>query len=452
MANILIIEDDEVFSELLVMFMEDRNHQPQSAHTLTQARKRLEESTPDVILLDQELPDGFGLELLKEIVQSPDHPPVIMITGVSDNKLIMQVMRLGAHDYIRKPVDDIALETTLGNALKSHRLSRQISAIKNPEDYQVDVGQIIGKSPSILDICKTVGSVATSNAPILITGESGTGKEVVARALHYHSERSGLLLPINCSALSENLLESELFGHEKGSFTGAVAAKEGKFELTEGGTLFLDELGEMPASLQAKLLRVLQEGTFERVGGTQTLHSSARIIAATNRDLQDMIANGSFREDLLYRLNVVHIHIPPLRERMEDLPLLIEHLLTKINQKQHTKVEHLAEIAWQCLKSYSWPGNIRELENILTRAAILARSDTITLEQLALPADSAVEQQGKADNEGEPVQRLITLDQLDSEYIKEILDYTRWHKGKACEILNISRPALDRKIAKYELS
>jgi DNA-binding NtrC family response regulator len=452
MANVLIIEDDEVFSELLVMFMEDRQHQPITAYNLATARNLLDQAAPDVILLDQELPDGFGVDLLKEIVQNPDHPPVIMITGVSDNKLIMQVMRLGAQDYIRKPIDDIALDTTLTNALKSHRLTRQISAIKNTEDYQVDVGQIIGKSPSILDICKTVGSVAASNAPVLITGESGTGKEVVARALHYHSERPGLLLPINCSALSENLLESELFGHEKGSFTGAVATKQGKFELTDDGTLFLDELGEMPSSLQAKLLRVLQDGGFERVGGTRTLHSNSRIIAATNRDLPAMIADGDFREDLFYRLNVVHIHIPPLRERMEDLPMLIEHLLARVNQRQHTRVEHLAEEAWRCIKEYTWPGNIRELENILTRAAVLARSDTITLQELALPANRAAGSRMHDQDDKAGALRLITLDQLEAEHIQAVLEHTRWHKGKACEILNISRPALDRKIAKYELS
>ncbi|RLJ20498.1 sigma-54-dependent Fis family transcriptional regulator [bacterium endosymbiont of Escarpia laminata] len=450
MAKILIIEDDEVFSELLVMHMEDRNHEPQTAHTLEQARERLAESIPDAILLDQQLPDGFGIDMLKEIVAQPPYPPVIMITGVSDNKLVIQAMGLGAHDFIRKPVDEIELDTTLSNALKSHRLSRQVSAITHAEDYQVDIGQIIGTSPSILEICKTLGSVASSNAPVLITGESGTGKEVVARALHHHSGRTGLFLPINCSALVENLLESELFGHEKGSFTGAIARKEGKFEQAVDGTLFLDELGEMPASLQAKLLRVLQEGSFERVGGTQTQHSNARILAATNRDLKAMIGAGLFREDLFYRLNVVHIHLPPLRERMGDMPLLTEHLLGKINNKQHTAVKHLAENTWRRMKVYSWPGNIRELENILTRAAILARSDTITEDLLALPEEPGHEHPDSKE-EALPSLRLISLEVIEQEHIRAILEHTRWHKGKTCEILGISRPALDRKITKYAL-
>ncbi|HIP52799.1 MAG TPA: sigma-54-dependent Fis family transcriptional regulator [Chromatiales bacterium] len=451
MANILIIEDDEVFSELLVMHLEDRNHEPQTARTLKQARQLLAESIPDIILLDQQLPDGFGTDVLKEIVEHSPHPPVIMITGVSDNTLAIQAMGLGAHDFIRKPMDEVELDTTLANALKSHRLSRQVSAITHAEDYQVDIDQIVGKSPSILEICKTIGSVASSNAPVLITGESGTGKEIVARALHHHSGRTGLFLPINCSALAENLLESELFGHEKGSFTGAVARKAGKFEQAIDGTLFLDELGEMPASLQAKLLRVLQEGSFERVGGTQTLHSNTRILAATNRDLKAMVSTGRFREDLFYRLNVVHIHLPPLRERMEDMPLLTEHLLAKINVRQHTAVKHLAENAWRRMKEYQWPGNIRELENILTRAAVLARTDTITVDLLALPDESMNENLDNENTDDFPALGLISLDEIEQEHIREILEHTRWHKGRACEILGISRPALDRKITKYGL-
>ncbi|MCU7917058.1 MAG: sigma-54 dependent transcriptional regulator [Candidatus Thiodiazotropha sp. (ex Epidulcina cf. delphinae)] len=451
MANVLIIEDDEVFSELLVMHLEDRNHVPHTASTLKQARQLLAESIPDAILLDQQLPDGFGTDILKEIADHSPHPPVIMITGVSDNTLAIQAMGLGAHDFIRKPMDELGLDTTLSNALKSHRLSRQVSAITNTQDYQVDIGQIVGRSPSILEICKTIGSVASRNAPVLITGKSGTGKEVVARALHNHSGRTGLFLPINCSALAENLLESELFGHEKGSFTGAIVRKEGKFEQTADGTLFLDELGEMSASLQAKLLRVIQDGSFERVGGTQTMRSNARILAATNRDLKIMVGAGHFREDLFYRLNVVHIHLPSLRERMEDLPLLTEYLLSKINALQHTAVKHIAETAWRRMKEYQWPGNIRELENILTRAAVLARSDTITADLLALP--DSIETKGFETNkiiDGIPPQ-LLSLDELENEHIKKILEYTHWHKGKACEILGISRPALDRKITKYEL-
>lgn len=450
MAKILIIEDDEVFSELLSMFLEDREHEPQVANNLALARALLAQDTPDAILLDHQLPDGLGIDFLKEIMEDRQHPPVIMITGISDNALAIKAMGIGAHDFIRKPMEELELETSLNNALKSYRLSRQVRAITSDADYQVDISQIVGKSPEILNICKTIGMVAASNATVLITGESGTGKEVVAQAIHHHSERSGLFLPVNCSALAENLLESELFGHEKGSFTGAVAHKEGKFELADEGTLFLDELGEMPASLQAKLLRVLQEGTFERVGGTQTLRTECRIIAATNRDLKAMVADGSFREDLFYRLNVVHIHIPPLRERMQDLPLLIEHLLAKINMRQHTAIKNITESALHRMKSYAWPGNIRELENTLTRAAVLARDDSIGLELLSFPelSKEGDEQQSKQDD---GAVRLVSLQQLEQEHIEAILLHVHWHKGKACKLLGISRPALDRKIQKYAL-
>jgi DNA-binding NtrC family response regulator len=451
MANILIIEDNEAFSELLFMHLEDINHSPQAAYSIEQARQLLRENMPDAVLLDQQLPDGFGIDLLKEIVASPPYPPVIMITGVTDNMLAIQAMGLGAYDFIRKPMDEIELDITLSNALKSYRLSRQVSAITDTDDYKVDIGQIIGQSPAILDICKTIGSIASKNAPVLITGESGTGKEVVARALHYHSSRTGLFLPINCSALAENLLESELFGHEKGSFTGANTRKEGKFELAVDGTLFLDELGEMPPSLQAKLLRVLQDGSFARVGGSQTIQSNARILAATNRDLKAMVKAGKFREDLYYRLNVIHIHLPPLRERPQDISILTEHLLGKINTKQHTAIKKITEKAWRNITSYHWPGNVRELENALTRAAILARTDSITPDLMALPKEPESENNTAQQAETKSSLRLISLDLLEKEHIQKILEHTRWHKGKACEILEISRPALDRKIIKYEL-
>jgi len=454
MSNILIIEDDEVFGELLVMHLEDAGHTPLIARTLDQGREIFEGNMPDAILLDQQLPDGFGLELLTEVISQPHAPPIIMITGVSDNTLAIDAMGQGAYDFIRKPLDKVELDATLTNALRNHRLSRQVSAITEFDDYRVRLDQIVGSSPAILAVCKMIGAVAARNAPVLITGESGTGKEVVSRAIHHHSGRPGLFLPINCSALAENLLESELFGHEKGSFTGAVVRKEGKFELADEGTLFLDELGEMPLPLQAKLLRVLQEGNFERVGGTQIIHSDARIIAATNRDLPEMIRQGRFREDLYYRLNVLHIDLPPLRERQEDLPELTKHLLSKINARQHTSVRNIAEAAWRRLKEYPWPGNVRELENVLTRAAVLTRGETLTPELLALP--SSAEQ--NANSSGDELDtsantpRLISLEELEREHINVILKHVRWHKGKACDILGISRPALDRKIEKYELT
>jgi DNA-binding NtrC family response regulator len=452
MPQILIIEDDEVFGEILVMHLEDQGHEVLLARSLAQAKDLLCTDAPSAILLDQQLPDGYGLDLLREIVGDASAPPVVMITGVSDNTLAIEAMAEGAFDFIRKPMDKVELDTTLANALRTHRLSRQISAITDSADYRVDVNQIVGSSPAILQVCKTIGAVAARNAPVLITGETGTGKEVIARAIHHHSGRKGLFLPINCSALTATLLESELFGHEKGSFTGAVVRKEGKIELADEGTLFLDELGEMPAALQAKLLRVLQEGSFERVGGTQSLHADARIIAATHRDLKTMVAEGDFREDIYYRLNVVHIHLPPLRERLEDLPLLVEHLLGRINAKQHTAVKQVTERAWNRIRQYRWPGNIRELDNVLTRAVVLARTDTITPELLSLPEETTASPPARAPLTGHAAPlRLITLEELEREHISAILEHLKWHKGKACKILGISRPSLERRIERYGL-
>lgn len=451
MADILIVEDDPVFGEVLQMHLEDGGHHPRLLNTVREAHDYLEQSTPDAVLLDHQLPDGYGLDLLREISARTAAPPVIMITGVSDNTLAIKAMQLGAFDFIRKPMDEIELDVTLANALNRHRLTRQVSAILENEGGLVDVDQIVGESPQILDVCKTIGAVATHSAPVLITGESGTGKEVIARAIHHHSERSGPFLAVNCSALAEGVLESELFGHEKGSFTGASHRREGRFELASGGTLFLDELGDIPLPLQAKLLRVLQEGTFERVGGSRTLRSDARVVAATHRDLRTLIAEGRFREDLFYRLNVIHMNLPPLRERMQDLPALTEHMLKKINQRQHTAIRHVADASWRKMKEYAWPGNVRELENLLTRAALLARSDTISPDLIALSPESPDRIQ--IDPQGEKATpQLKSLDQLESEHVAAILAHVKWHKGRACEILGISRPALERKINKYGLS
>ncbi|MGA7982881.1 MAG: sigma-54 dependent transcriptional regulator [Chromatiaceae bacterium] len=452
MADILIVEDDRVFSELLAMHLEDVGHKARIAGGVQQARQLLGQQPADAVLLDQQLPDGLGIDLLHEIAAEPDRPPVIVITGVSDNTLAIEAMRQGAYDFIRKPMDELELDTTLANALRTHRLTRKVSATMDPGDHRAEVHEIVGSSPGILDVCKTVGAVAARAAPVLITGESGTGKELVARAIHHHSGRSGRFLPINCAALAENLLESELFGHERGSFTGAVARKDGKFELASDGTLFLDELGEMPYALQAKLLRVLQDGTFARVGGVELLRSDARIIAATNGDPQEMVRQGRLREDLFYRLNVVQIHLPPLRARMQDLPTLTEHLLRKVNAKQHTSIRHVAREAWQRLKDYPWRGNIRELENVLTRAAVLARGETLTPDLLALPLNPEADKPPEHASEQVPTLRLISLEELEREHIRAILAHVRWHKGKACEILRISRPALDRKIDKYHLA
>jgi two-component system response regulator AtoC len=453
MAKILIVEDDRSLAELLCMHLEDRGYEVDWAGTMEAGCKLFREDNFDAVLLDYQLPDGNGIDWLKQFKDRGREAPVIMITGISDTSVAIESIKLGAYDFIRKPMDETELDTTLGNALAAYRLSRKVETITASDRYRVSIDNIVGQSRAIIEVCKTIGKVAPTDATVLITGETGTGKEVVARAIHHHSARPGLFLPINCSALVETLLESELFGHEKGSFTGAIERKQGRFEVANDGTLFLDEIGEMSPSLQAKLLRVLQEHRFERVGGTQSIQTSARVIAATNRDLARMVEGKAFRDDLYYRLNVVTLHLPPLRERLDDLPLLIEYLLHKINRDLHKAVARIAPDAWKALKGYPWPGNIRELENVLTRAVVLARSELLTADLLGISLDQTIEKmQPAAMDEGtdsEP--ELITLDQIEERHVRAILAYTRWHKGRACEILGISRPALERKIIKYNI-
>ena len=449
MTSILIVEDDDTLREVLLMQVEDLNHQPHAVATVTAARKQLENDCPDLILLDHQLPDGTGLELLREINAQPCMPPVIMITGAQDTALAILAMKEGAYDFIRKPMDVVELSTAIGSALGGNRGGLRVADERSlpPSSNTPD---LIGDSPSITTIAKAIGKVAATNATVLITGESGTGKEVVARAIHYHSGRDGEFIPINCSAIVESLLESELFGHEKGSFTGAVARKSGKFEAAADGTLFLDEIGEMAQGLQAKLLRVLQERSFVRVGGNQPIASSARIIAATNRDLAAMVEDKTFRADLYFRLNVITLDLPPLRQRMQDMPALVDHLLARIHGQVHKRVTHIAKDAWAMLKDYRWPGNIRELENVLTRAVILAPAETLTRDLFGLvPLAEPSPEGGPSAPPSDP--ELVTLEELEHRQVKAILNHTHWNKGKACEILGITRPTLDRKITKYGL-
>lgn len=313
---------------------------------------------------------------------------------------------------------------------------------------------MIGRSDAMLQVSKEIALCAGSGATVLISGESGTGKEVVARLIHAHSGRKGPFVAVNCAAIVDTLLESELFGHEKGAFTGATSRKPGKFELAQDGTLFLDEIGELAPPLQAKLLRALQEQVFERVGGTQQISTNARILSATNRDLLAAAASGRFREDLAYRLKVINISLPPLRERLEDIPLLTQALIEKIAQRIHKPPLQPTVEAIAALQSHDWPGNVRELENVLTQALVQARNGVLTPDLLPMKSSVAVGQSTSV----QPVSAVTmatvfrTLDQVEAEHIQQVLNHTGGHKGKSCDILGISRPALDRKIKKYTLT
>lgn len=442
-CHLLIVEDDAALNLALTLHFEEQGFQVTGAHRVAEALAALATRPPDAALLDQQLPDGTGLELLGQLLAREPGLPVIMMTGVRDLDLAIRAIQQGAYDFVHKPVQTQELELTLARALQHRQLVRKASALG--DDWMPAAsGEMIGQSRALLAVSKEIALVARSEARVLITGESGAGKEMVARAIHHHSGRSGPFLAVNCAALVDTLLESELFGHEKGAFTGAVARKPGQFELADAGTLFLDEVGELAPGLQAKLLRVLQEGVFERVGGTQPLTSRARVIAATHRDLPADIQAGRFREDLFYRLNTYAIHVPPLRERCEDIPLLAAGLMERIARSLQRPPLKLTEIALARLGQHDWPGNVRELVNVLTQALVRARYPVLTPDLLALsdrPAAPATATEGP----------LLSLDEVEALHVQRVLTATGGHKGHACDILRISRPALDRKIQKYHL-
>ena len=338
---------------------------------------------PDLVLMDVRMGGISGLETLRLIRENDAKLPIIMMTAFGTTQTAIEAMKLGAYDYLLKPFDVPKLKQIVNDALKAARDMKQVVACEpllESEDY--DMG-IVGRSQSMQEVFKTIGQLAGSDATALITGESGTGKELVARAIYHNSQRnSKSYLPINCAAIPENLLESELFGHEKGSFTGATSQRVGKFEQCHQGTLFLDEIGDMTLATQAKILRVLQNGTIERVGGNKSINVDVRIIAATNKRLEEAVSANEFREDLFYRLNVVRVSLPSLRERSEDIPLLIDYFLKVIAESEGNKVKSILETAQTALLNYSWPGNVRELENVMRRTIVMAKGDAIRLDDL----------------------------------------------------------------------
>ena len=448
--RLLIIEDDDSLNQILQLHFEEQGFMVEGVNRCDQGLDKIKQAAYDLLLLDQQLPDGNGIDLLQKIKDESLDQTVIMMTGQHDLELAIEAIKLGAADFIHKPIKISELQHVVDRVLENQRLSRAVKALK-PDDQEPKAHQeLIGRGEAMLQVSKEIALSAGSNATVMITGESGTGKEVVARLIHNHSGVTGPFVAINCAAIVDTLLESELFGHEKGAFTGATERKQGKFELAQDGTLFMDEIGELAAPLQAKLLRVLQEQTLERVGGSQQIKTNARIIAATNRDLFKEAAEGRFREDLAYRLKVVSIHLPPLRERLEDIPLLADALISRIARKIHKPAAQLTDATLAALKRYQWPGNVRELENLLTQALVHARGNVLTPDLLLFrqPVNSTQESANTTPNSS-LVER--TLDQVEAEHIQRVLDYTHGHKGKSCDILAISRPALDRKIKKYDL-
>ncbi|NQU04640.1 MAG: sigma-54-dependent Fis family transcriptional regulator, partial [Calditrichaeota bacterium] len=439
MAEILIVDDDTSIRRTLEIYLKSHGHSIHTAESVATARETWQQYKPDLIILDLMLPDGNGINLLSEASENDFGGIVIMITGHQDLDKTMAAMRVGAFDYVHKPINVDELEVSINRAL-SLQLERERFGLIADLAAERRPGKIVGRSSATVELHKQIGQASRGRANVLIRGESGTGKELVARAIHNNITPNEPLITVNCSAIVLTLLESELFGHEKGAFTDAKETKIGKFELAGEGTVFLDEIGDMDVALQAKILRVIQEKEFQRVGGSTNLKFNARIIAATNRDLESMIKDGSFRDDLYYRLRVIEIYIKPLRERKEDIPDLVDHLLARINNELRRNVNKVSTETMDSLVAYDWRGNVRELENLLMSGVMRSTSDTLQLEiphNLIQTIDSKPAQ-SETLTTGNSWER--TLADVEKEHISSVLIAVKGHLGRACEVLCITRP------------
>jgi two-component system response regulator AtoC len=455
MAKILIVDHDPSVREAVDIYLTEKGYKVFTAETGTDGLNTFVEIAPDVIILEINLPDIHGFTILEDLREDDENVKVIMITANHDMDTTINAMKAGAFDYFRKPIHMDELVLAIQKALKVRDTDKRIDDLlmKSPQHFKA--GDIIGTSREMSEIFKTIGTVSQSKTTVLIQGESGTGKELVAKVIHRITSPNEPYIGVNCSAIVETLLESEMFGHEKGSFTGAISRKLGKFELARSGTVFLDEISEMSLNLQAKLLRVLQEMEFERVGGKDRVRVNARIIAATNKDLKGLVDEGKFRDDLFYRLNVVYIRIPPLRERREDIAPLIDYLLTKINLELNKHILGVSDDVMGFFLKYNWPGNVRELENLLLSAVVGARGQILVKEDfqeiLGVLQGQRLEE-GDHDHVSE-TGAWVSLDEVEERYIRKVIKESgRRTKGEICEILGISRPTFERKLEKYGIA
>ena len=426
MATILIIDDEPAILESLGIFLRKMNHTVYQAATGNQGLKQFEQQHPDIVILDIHLPDLNGLEILRRIQQHEWLAKVIMITAYQDMETTIQAMKDGAYDYIHKPLEIEEIENAVDQAFQVLEMERQL--VPTDEASHMSVPEVlIGKSKPMLEIFKKIGLVCRNQAPVLIQGETGTGKELIARMIHFNgSQRHEPFVVMDCSASVETQIESEVFGHQKGAFTGAHQARKGKIEQAGAGTLFLDEIGELPLTVQGKFLGFLQRREYMRVGGNQPLQSQCRIVAATNRNLADMVTQGDFRQDLYYRLRVVSIQVPPLRDRLSDIHVLVDHFVHKINRELGTDVTTLQEGTLNYLRHYSWPGNIRELENTLSEALAQARGQVLLLEDVKHVMAGRKELQVS----GTSASKVLTKEQ-----IEQALQETDWNRSEAARIL-----------------
>jgi DNA-binding NtrC family response regulator len=444
--RIMVIEDEEGMREFLKILLGKERYQVSAFEQGKDAIERFKEETYHVVISDIKMPGMDGIEVLTEIKRIDPSVPVILMTGHASMETAIDAVNKGAFAYLLKQARNDEIKQLVKKALEMRSLKRENRFLKQELKKSHSDRPIIGKSDKIRRVFELVDKVAATDSTILIFGESGTGKELVAREIHYRSSRSdGQFVSINCGALPETLLESELFGHVRGSFTGAVRDKEGLFSVAKGGTFFLDEVGETSPAIQVKLLRVLQEKEIIPVGGVKPIKVDVRLIAATNADLEKDVEGGKFRADLYYRLNVIPIHVPPLRERKDDIPLLVDHFLKIYCDSSDTEPKRLSPEAFEILMRYHWPGNVRELENALERAAILQEGDLLS------PADLPDRIRGVSTDRHNSVVSAtnMSLEDLEKEYLLKVLDDTGWHKKKAAAILGINASTLYRKLQRY---
>jgi DNA-binding NtrC family response regulator len=444
---ILVVDDDPGVRESFRLILEDHYDVvdvPDGPSALDVVRT----SPMDLVLLDIRLPGMDGIEVLERIKAIDDRAEVILVTAVKTVRTAVAAMKLGAFDYLTKPFEEDELLSLASRALERRTLEREVALLRSELARTHDLDEIVGEHPVMERLHGLIAQVARTSTTVLITGESGTGKELVARAIHRHgNRREGPFVAVNPAAIVESLIESELFGHERGAFTGAYQRKLGKFELAQSGTLFLDEIGTLRADLQAKLLRVLQEREIERVGGTRSIKIDVRVIAATNTNLKDAVSRGTFREDLYYRLNVVPIVVPPLRERAQDVPLLAEHFLRRDTRDFNKRIEGLSPEAVAALQAYRWPGNVRELENVIERCVVLADGPVIQLNDL--PLDVLLPQQATRVRAAEALPLNEATDQFERQIVLRVLERVGWNLTEAGRILAIHRNSLRMKLARW---
>jgi two-component system response regulator PilR (NtrC family) len=460
LAKVLVVDDEPSIREFLEILLRRKGHEVTLAGDAPAGILALKDDPPDLVVSDLKLPRGSGMDVLQHVCDHLPATQVIMMTAFATTENAVEAMKLGAYDYVLKPFKVDELSVIIERALERRALEAENRELKATLNARAAGSRLIGSSPAMKDVFALVGKVAPTKTTVLLTGESGTGKELVARAIHSRGPRvSEPFVPINCGAIPETLIESELFGHVKGSFTGATADKQGLFEVAAGGTVFLDEVGELPLAMQVKLLRVLQERKVRRVGGTADLDVNSRVIAATNRNLEVEVAEGRFREDLYFRLNVIEVRLPSLRERRADIPYLADAFIAKFAEEQNSPVRRIADAAMQKLVAWQWPGNVRELENVIERGVTLASDDVLDVDVLppdlrdageapAGEADLSILQelpQDGIDLEG-------TLEAVERRLLSAALERTRGRKKKAAELLGLSFRSFRYRVAKLGLS